>query len=148
VILGIGTDLANIDRIQRTLDRFGDRFRNRVFTDTEQRKAERRRDVAGTYAKRWAAKEACSKALGTGLRMGIAWKDMAVSNLSTGQPVMHVTGWAAERLREMTPPGHRAIIHVTLTDDHPWAQAFVVIEARPLNGDDPVALTYPPRSRM
>jgi len=95
MILGIGTDLANIDRIAGTLERFGDRFRNRVFTETEQRKAERRMDVAGTYAKRWAAKEACSKALGTGLRMGIAWKDMAVSNLATGQPVMHVTGWAA-----------------------------------------------------
>ncbi len=132
MILGVGTDLANIERIQRTLDRFGDRFRNRVFTETEQRKAERRHDTAGTYAKRWAAKEACSKALGTGLRMGIAWKDMAVSNLHTGQPVMHVTGWAADRLRQMTPEGHEAIIHVTLTDDHPWAQAFVVIEARPL----------------
>lgn len=133
MILGIGSDLANIERIQGTLDRFGDRFRNRVFTDLEQRKANSRKDVAGTYAKRWAAKEACSKALGTGLRMGIAWKDMAVSNLPTGQPVMEVTGWAKTRLEEMTPPGHEAIIHVTLTDDHPWAQAFVVIEARPLN---------------
>jgi len=132
MILGIGSDLANIERIQGTLDRFGDRFRNRVFTDTEQAKAERRRDVAGTYAKRWAAKEACSKALGTGLRMGIAWRDMAVSNLETGQPVMAVTGWAAERLKQMTPSGHEAVIHVTLTDDHPWAQAFVVIEARPI----------------
>ena len=132
MILGIGTDLANIDRISTTLDRFGDRFRNRVFTEVEQTKAERRRDTVGTYAKRWAAKEACSKALGTGLRMGIAWRDMAVSNLHTGQPVMEVTGWAAERLKEMTPEGHEAIIHVTLTDDHPWAQAFVVIEARPL----------------
>ena len=132
MILGIGTDLANIERIQGTLDRFGDRFRNRVFTEVEQLKAEHRRDVAGTYAKRWAAKEACSKALGTGLRMGIAWRDMAVSNLRTGQPVMEVTGWAAERLAKMTPDGHEAIIHVTLTDDHPWAQAFVVIEARPI----------------
>ena len=88
--------------------------------------------MAGTYAKRWAAKEACSKALGTGLRMGISWKDMAVSNLATGQPVMAVTGWAAERLAQMTPEGHEAIIHVTLTDDHPWAQAIVLIEARPL----------------
>ncbi|MEM1233341.1 MAG: holo-ACP synthase [Pseudomonadota bacterium] len=132
MILGIGTDLANIERIERTLERFGDRFRNRVFTDIEQAKAERRADTPGTYAKRWAAKEACSKALGTGLRMGIAWKDMAVSNLRSGQPVMHVTGWAAERLKHMTPDGHEAIIHVTLTDDHPWAQAFVVIEARPL----------------
>ena len=132
MILGIGTDLANIDRIQGVLDRFGDRFRNRVFTETEQRKAERRKDTAGTYAKRWAAKEACSKALGTGLRMGIAWKDMAVRNIRSGQPVMEVTGWAKERLDAMTPPGHVAIIHVSLTDDHPWAQAMVVIEARPL----------------
>ena len=131
MILGIGTDLANIDRIAGTLERFGDRFRNRVFTEIEQRKAERRKDVAGTYAKRWAAKEACSKALGTGLRMGISWRDMAVSNLETGQPVMVVTGWAKERLDDMTPEAHEAIIHVTLTDDHPWAQAFVVIEARP-----------------
>ncbi len=136
MILGIGTDLANIERIQGTLDRFGDRFRNRVFTQIEQTKAERRKDVAGTYAKRWAAKEACSKALGTGLRMGISWKDMAVSNLRTGQPVMAVTGWAKERLDTMTPDGHEAIIHVTLTDDHPWAQAFVVIEARPLATKD------------
>ncbi|MEQ3710044.1 MAG: holo-ACP synthase [Tateyamaria sp.] len=135
MILGIGTDLANIERIEKTLERFGDRFRNRVFTDIEQAKAERRADTPGTYAKRWAAKEACSKALGTGLRMGIAWKDMAVSNLGTGQPVMQVTGWAATRLAEMTPPGHEAIIHVTLTDDHPWAQAFVLIEARPIVED-------------
>ncbi|MCB5408627.1 holo-ACP synthase [Pseudogemmobacter faecipullorum] len=132
MILGIGADLASIERIEATLARFGDRFRNRVFTPLEQHKAETRREVAATYAKRWAAKEACSKALGTGLRMGISWKDMAVSNLQTGQPVMAVTGWAAERLAQMTPPGHRALIHVTLTDDHPWAQAFVVIEARPL----------------
>jgi len=131
MILGIGTDLANIERIQTTLDRFGDRFRNRVFTELEQRKAERRKDVAGTYAKRWAAKEACSKALGTGLRMGISWKDMAVTNLRSGQPQIHLTGWAAERLAAMTPDGMQAFIHVTLTDDHPWAQAFVVIEARP-----------------
>jgi len=132
MILGVGTDLANIERIAGVLDRHGDRFRNRVFTETEQRKSERRKDTAGTYAKRWAAKEACSKALGTGLRMGISWKDMAVRNLRTGQPVMEVSGWAAKRLRDMTPKGHEAIIHVTLTDDHPWAQAFVVIEARPL----------------
>ena len=145
MILGIGTDLANIERIQKVLDRHGDRFRNRVFTPTEQRKAERRRDVAGTYAKRWAAKEACSKALGTGLRMGISWKDMAVSNLRSGQPVMHLTGWAAERLAQMTPEGHEAIVHVTLTDDPPWAQAFVVIEARPAGGEN---LTPDARARM
>jgi len=131
MILGIGTDLANIERIQKTLDRFEDRFRNRVFTETEQTRAERMTDPASVYAKRWAAKEACSKALGTGLRMGIAWRDMAVTNLRTGQPIMHVSGWAKERLIEMTPEGYEAVIHVTLTDDHPWAQAFVVIEALP-----------------
>lgn len=134
MILGIGTDLANIERIQKVLDRHGDRFRNRVFTPTELAKAARRKDEAGTLAKRWAAKEACSKALGTGLAMGISWKDMAVSNLRTGQPVMALTGWAAERLATMTPPGQRAVVHVTLTDDHPWAQAFVVIEALPADG--------------
>lgn len=131
MILGIGTDLANIERIQGTLDRFGERFLKRVFTDLEQSKANSRGEQASTYAKRWAAKEACSKALGTGLRMGIAWKDMSVSNLPTGQPVMHLTGWARTRLEEMTPDGYEAIVHVSLTDDHPWAQAFVVIEARP-----------------
>ncbi len=133
MILGIGSDLANIDRIAGVLERHGERFLARVFTDIERRRADSRpMAIAATYAKRWAAKEACSKALGTGLRMGIAWKDMAVSNLRTGQPVMHLTGWAAERLATMTPPGHQAIVHVTLTDDHPWAQAFVVIEARPV----------------
>ena len=132
MILGIGTDLANIDRIQGVLSRYGDRFRNRVFTEMEQAKASRRKDEAGTYAKRWAAKEACSKALGTGLRMGIAWRDMSVTNLSSGQPVMEVTGWAKNRLDEITPSDHEAVVHVSLTDDHPWAQAYVVIEARPL----------------
>ncbi len=132
MILGIGTDLANIDRIAGTLARFGDRFRTRVFTEEELARARRRGDDAATYAKRWAAKEACSKALGTGLAMGIAWRDMWVSNRKGGQPVMHVRGWAAERLAAMTPPGHEAVIHVSLTDDHPWAQAMVVIEARPL----------------
>ena len=131
MILGIGTDLANIERIAAVLARHGDRFRNRVFTETELAKAARRRDEAGTLAKRWAAKEACSKALGTGLAMGISWRDMAVRNLPSGQPSMTLTGWAAERLAAMTPPGHSAHIHVTLTDDHPWAQAFVVIEALP-----------------
>ena len=134
MILGIGTDLANIERIERTLARFGDRFRTRVYTPRELARAQRRAEAEGeapTLAKRWAAKEACSKALGTGLRMGIAWRDMAVSNMPTGQPVMHLTGWAAERLAAMTPAGMEAVVHVTLTDDHPWAQAFVVIEARP-----------------
>ncbi len=148
MILGIGTDLANIERIQRALDRFGDRFRNRVFTEHEQKRAERMQNPAAVYAKRWAAKEACSKALGTGLRMGIAWRDMSVTNLETGQPVMHVTGWAQERLNEMTPKGYHAVIHVTLTDDHPWAQAFVVIEALPdgISAQLPAMPTPPNRS--
>ena len=132
MILGIGTDLANIERIEGTLARFGDRFRTRVFTETELRRSRARAgQEAATLAKRWAAKEACSKALGTGLRMGIAWRDMQVSNLATGQPVMRVTGWAERRLAALTPEGTTARIHVTLTDDHPWAQAFVVIEAEP-----------------
>ena len=133
MILGIGTDLANIDRIQKTIDRFGQRFKDSVFSSIEQNKAEKRKDIAGTYAKRWAAKEACSKALGTGLAMGISWKDMSVSNLETGQPIMELTGWAAKKMSDMTPEGYEAIVHVTLTDDHPWAQAFVVIEALPIS---------------
>ena len=136
MILGIGTDLANIERIEGTLNRFGQRFKTRVFTEMEQSKADRRADVAGTYAKRWAAKEACSKALGTGLAMGISWKDMAVRNLGSGQPTMELTGWAKARLEEMTPEGFEATVHVSLTDDHPWAQAFVVIDAQPLGAPD------------
>ena len=131
MILGIGTDLANIERIQGTLDRFGDRFKNRVFTQVEQRKSEARKDVAGTYAKRWAAKEACSKALGSGLRMGVAWKEMGVVNLPSGKPTMHLTGGAEERMAKLIPEGHEAHIHVTITDDKPYAQAFVIIEALP-----------------
>ena len=131
MIIGIGSDLANIERITATLERFGDRFVQRVFSEIEQKTAEGRAKTADTYAKRWAAKEACSKALGTGLRMGIAWREMTVRNLNTGQPTMHVTGGAAERLAKLTPKGHTAQIYVTLTDDHPWAQAFVVIEALP-----------------
>ncbi|MTH76589.1 holo-ACP synthase [Paracoccus aestuariivivens] len=137
MILGIGSDLANIDRIAAVLERHGDRFRKRVFTETELALAARRKLEAATLAKRWAAKEACSKALGTGLAMGISWKDMAVRNLRSGQPTMELTGWAAERLKAMTPPGHRTRVHVTLTDDHPWAQAFVIIEALPDNVSDP-----------
>ncbi len=148
MILGIGSDLCNIDRIAATLARHGDRFVTRVFTDIERRKAESRpRNVAATYAKRWAAKEACAKALGTGLRMGIAWRDMAVANLWTGQPVMHLTGWAAERLAAMTPPDHEALVHVTLTDDHPWAQAFVLIEALPVGTPRGAPLLHRPPSR-
>ncbi len=146
MILGIGSDLCNIDRIEGTIARFGERFLARVYTDRERAKAESRpRNIPATYAKRWAAKEACSKALGTGLRMGIAWKDMAVVNLWTGQPVMELTGWAAARLAEMTPPGHEAVVHVTLTDDHPWAQAFVVIEALPIGTPRPIPQALPHR---
>lgn len=129
MILGIGNDLANIERIGRTVERFGTRFLDRVFTETEQALAERRSERIATYAKRWAAKEACSKALGTGLRMGIRWRDMGVVNLPTGQPTMALSGWAAERLAAITPAGHGARVHLTLTDDHPWAMAVVVIEA-------------------
>lgn len=131
MILGIGSDLANIERIEATISRFGDRFLQRVFAEVEREKADSRRERVATYAKRWAAKEACSKALGTGLRMGIAWNEMVVRNLRTGQPTMQVFGGAAERLARMTPAGYVAQLHVTLTDDHPWAQAFVVIEANP-----------------
>lgn len=129
MIIGIGTDLTNIKRIQRILDRYGDRFKERIFSEGEQKKAESRRNEAETYAKRWAAKEACSKALGTGLRMGIAWRDMTVTNLKSGQPIMTVSGWAQDRLDSITPEGHIPKIHVSLTDDYPWAQAFIVIES-------------------
>jgi holo-[acyl-carrier protein] synthase len=131
MIVGIGSDLADIRRIERTLERFGDRFVQRVFTEIEQAKSERRRARVASYAKRWAAKEACSKALGTGLRMGVAWREMGVVNLASGQPTMHITGGAAVRLQALMPPGLLPRIHVTITDDHPWAQAFVVIEAVP-----------------
>ena len=131
MIIGIGSDLADIRRIENTLNRFGERFVKRVFTEIEQAKSDRRKERAASYAKRWAAKEACSKALGTGLRMGVAWAEMGVVNLPSGQPTMRLTGGAAERLAAMIPAGHVAEIHVTITDDHPYAQAFVVIEARP-----------------
>ncbi|MEM6944384.1 MAG: holo-ACP synthase [Pseudomonadota bacterium] len=133
MIIGIGTDIADIRRIENTLDRFGERFVMRVFTEIEQAKSERRRMRAASYAKRWAAKEACSKALGTGLRMGVAWREMEVVNLPSGQPTMRLHGGAAERLAGLMPEGHAPEIHVSITDDHPYAQAFVVIEARPLS---------------
>jgi len=136
MILGIGTDLTRIDRIEATLARYGARFTARVFTEEERGKAEARQQTVATYAKRWAAKEACAKALGTGLAMGIAWREMAVRNLGSGQPEIVLTGWAADRLRALTPPGHAARVHVSLTDDHPWAQAFVVIEALPLTAPE------------
>jgi holo-[acyl-carrier protein] synthase len=131
MILGIGNDLVDIRRIERTIERFGERFLDRVFTPEERRKAERRADKAGTYAKRFAAKEACAKALGTGLRAGVFWRDMGVVNLPSGRPTIRLTGGAHERLVGMLPPGHDPQIDVTLTDEHPLAQAFVVISAVP-----------------
>lgn len=130
MIIGMGSDLIDIRRIAATLDRFGDRFVERVFTDIERAKSDRRRQRAASYAKRFAAKEACSKALGTGIRQGTAWRDMGVVNLPSGRPTMALTGKALENLNRLTPPGHQAVIHLTITDDHPLAQAFVVIEAR------------------
>jgi holo-[acyl-carrier protein] synthase len=131
MILGLGSDLSDIRRIQSSLDRFGDRFRNRVFTELERTRSERKADAAASYAKRFAAKEACAKALGTGMRRGVFWRDMGVINLRSGQPTMALTGGALARLQEMTPEGMRAVIHLSLTDDHPYAQAFVIIEALP-----------------
>ena len=133
MILAIGSDLCNIDRIAHSLERFGDRFEQRVFTELERAKAARRPFTkAGTLAKRFAAKEAFSKAVGTGFKAGVFMKDIGVVNAPSGAPTLALTGGAAERLRAITPPGHEAVVHLTLTDDHPWAQAFVVIEARPL----------------
>jgi holo-[acyl-carrier protein] synthase len=132
-IVGLGSDLCNIERIAASLERFGDRFVRRVFTDVEIAKAERRvLTRAATYAKRFAAKEACAKALGTGIRRGVFFRDMGVVNLPTGQPTLALTGGAADRLTALAPPGHALDIHLTLTDDHPWAQAMVIITARPL----------------
>ncbi|MCC5997215.1 MAG: holo-ACP synthase [Oceanicaulis sp.] len=129
MIIGVGTDIIDIRRIERSLDRFGDRFRNRVFTEIERAKAASRRRSADTFAKRFAAKEACAKALGTGIYRGVTWQQIEVVNLKGGQPTLKLTGAAANRLNALTPGGHEARIHVTLTDDYPWAQAFVIIEA-------------------
>ena len=133
MIIAIGSDLCNIDRITHSLERFGDRFEQRVFTDVERAKAARRPFTkAGTLAKRFAAKEAFYKAVVTGFKAGVFMKDIGVVNAPSGAPTLALSGGAAERLRAITPPGHEAVVHLTLTDDHPWAQAFVVIEARPL----------------
>jgi holo-[acyl-carrier protein] synthase len=130
MIIGIGSDLCDITRIEETLERFGERFVARCFTDIERRRSERRATRAASYAKRFAAKEACAKALGTGLRRGVFWRDMGVVNLPSGQPTMRLTGGAAARLAAITPAGCEPFIHLTITDEHPLAQAFVVIEAR------------------
>jgi holo-[acyl-carrier protein] synthase len=132
MIIGLGSDLCNIERIQNSLDRFGERFEQRVFTEVEITKARRRPfTIAGTYAKRFAAKEAFSKAVGTGFRRGVFMKDIGVVNAPSGAPTLALTGGAAIRLAEMIPHGHEPRIHLTLTDDHPWAQAYVIIEALP-----------------
>ena len=129
MIIGIGTDLTDIRRIEATLDRYGDRFTHRCFTPLERAKADRRRLRAATYAKRFAAKEAMAKALGTGLRQGVFWRDMGVVNLPTGQPTMQLTNGALARLEAITPAGHDAQVHLTITDDGPLAQAFVILYA-------------------
>jgi len=132
VIIGIGSDLSDIRRIQKSLDRFGERFTTRVFTETERARSEAKPDRAASYAKRFAAKEACAKALGTGVpRRGVHWADMGVVNQRSGKPTMALSGGAAERLASLIPAGMAPVIHVSLTDDHPYAQAFVIIEAIP-----------------
>jgi len=132
MILGIGSDIIDIRRIETTIERFGNRFLDRIFTENERNKSDRRQLRAASYAKRFAAKEACSKALGTGLRKGVFWRDMGVVNLASGRPTMHLTGGAARQLAQMTPAGMQAQIHLTITDDFPQAQAVVVISAVPI----------------
>jgi holo-[acyl-carrier protein] synthase len=129
VIIGLGSDLCDIRRIQESLDRFGDRFTHRIFTEVERARSERKPDRAASYAKRFAAKEACAKALGTGLRHGVFWRDMGVVNLRSGRPTLALAGGAATRLAVMTPAGWEVLIHLSLTDEIPYAQAFVIIEA-------------------
>ena len=132
MIIGIGSDLIDIRRIEKSLERHGQRFVQRIYTEVEQAKSERRAARAASYAKRFAAKEACAKALGTGMAEGVFWRDMGVINLPSGAPTMALTGGAAARLEKILPKGHRALIHLTITDDFPLAQAFVIIEALPV----------------
>ena len=140
MIIGIGSDLCDIRRIEKSLERFGDRFTHKVFTETERKRSERKPDRASSYAKRFAAKEACAKALGTGLKGGVHLAGMGVINLPSGKPTLALTGGAADCLAELTPPGMTAVVHLSLTDDHPYAQAFVIIEAitPPPVGEGPV----------
>ena len=132
MIIGLGSDLCDIRRIQETLDKHGERFTQRCFTEIERQKSDRRAERAASYAKRFAAKEACAKALGTGIRHGVAWRDMGVVNLPSGKPTLALTGASAERLAALIPAGHEAVIHLSLTDEVPYAQAFVIIEAVPV----------------
>jgi holo-[acyl-carrier protein] synthase len=135
VILGVGNDLIDIRRIEKTLERYGERFIGRVFTDIERKKSDGRRQRAASYAKRFAAKEACAKALGTGLRCGVYWRDMGVVNLPSGRPTMRLTGGAAKVLEDLTPEGYEARIDLTITDDFPLASAIVIISGIPEKGD-------------
>ncbi|MFE0013872.1 holo-ACP synthase [Mesorhizobium sp. NPDC059054] len=132
MIIGIGSDLIDIRRIEKSLERHGERFIRRVYTDVEQARSEGRRTRAASYAKRFAAKEACAKALGTGIAQGVYWRDMGVANLPSGKPTMVLTGGAAVHLGKLLPAGHQALVHLTITDDYPLAQAFVIIEALPV----------------
>lgn len=131
MIIGLGNDIIDIRRIEETIDRYGERFLNRIFTDIERKKSDRRHLRAASYAKRFAAKEACAKALGTGLRQGVFWRDMGVVNLASGRPTMQLTGGAADRLAKITPAGMNVRIDLTITDDFPLAQAIVIISAIP-----------------
>ena len=131
MIIGLCSDLIDIRRIEKSLEEYGERFTHRIFTDIERRKSDARHERAASYAKRFAAKEACSKALGTGISHGVFWRDMGVVNLPGGKPTMNLTGRAGERLAAMMPAGHRPVVHLTITDDYPLAQAFVIIEAVP-----------------
>ncbi len=128
MIIGLGSDLVDIRRIEKTLENFGPRFVDRIFTDIEKRKSDGRANRAASYAKRFAAKEACAKALGTGFHAGVFWRDMGVVNLPSGKPTMALTNGAADRLKSLTPAGKETVIHLTITDDFPYAQAFVIIE--------------------
>jgi len=140
MIIGIGSDLVDIRRIQRVIDRHGERFLSRIFTDAERARAERRAKATETYAKRFAAKEACSKALGTGIRRGVWWRDMGVVNLPGGRPTMQLSGGALKRLQALIPADHEARIDVTITDEYPIAQALVVISAVPMGGSGQTSL--------
>lgn len=135
MIIGIGNDMIDIRRIESTLERFGDRFTNRVFTELERQRSDRKATRAASYAKRFAAKEACAKALGTGISRGVYWRDIGVVNLKTGQPTLQLRGGAAQRLELMMPQGLRPKIDLSLTDDYPWAQAFVVISGLVISAD-------------
>ena len=131
MIIGMGSDLIDIRRVEKSIERFGERFTHRVFTEVERAKSDGRKNRAASYAKRFAAKEACSKALGTGIAYGVFWRDMGVINMPGAKPTMKLTNGAGERLASMVPAGHKPVIHITITDEYPYAQAFVIIEALP-----------------